>query len=70
MTLNFIETNRPPTLEFVQQWIFGPSGSTTESETYIVDLRNIRMLELIIKPDLSDLSAIAGLREWRIYSDA
>jgi hypothetical protein len=86
MTLNFVETDRQRTHEFVltwssdidgpahiivrQQWTFSPSGSTNESETYIVDLRNVRMLELMIKPDLSDPSAIASLREWRIYSDA
>lgn len=86
MTLQFVETDRPRTHEFVltwsskiegpahiivrQQWTFSPSGSTTESETYVVDLSDVRMLELMIKPDLSDPTAIASLREWRIYSDA
>jgi hypothetical protein len=86
MTLKFVETARPRTHEFVltwssqidgpaniivrQQWTFSPSGSTTESETYFVDLKNVRMLELMIKPDLSDSTAIASLREWHIYSEA
>jgi hypothetical protein len=86
MTLTFVETERPRTHEFVltwssqadgaaniivrQQWTFSPSGSTTESETYFVDLKNVRLLELMIKPDLSDPTAIASLREWRIYSEA
>ena len=86
MTLKFVETDRPRTHEFVltwssqidgpahiivrQQWTFSPTGSTTESETYCMDLSNVRMLELMIKPDLSDPSAIASLREWRIYSGA
>jgi hypothetical protein len=35
-----------------------------------VDLKNVRLLELMIKPDLSDSTAIASLREWRIYSEA
>lgn len=86
MTLQFVETDRPRTHEFVltwssridgpahiivrQQWTFSPSGSTSESETYFVDLSNVRMLELMIKPDLSDPTAIASLREWRIYRDA
>lgn len=52
-----------------QQWSFSPAGSTAESETYHVDLRDVRMLELMIKPDLSDPEAVASLREWRIYSN-
>ena len=86
LTLKFVEADRPRTQEFVltwsshidgpahiivrQQWTFSPSGSTAESETYIVDLNNVRMLELMIKPDLNDPSAIASLREWRIYRRA
>lgn len=85
LTLNFVETDRARTQEFVltwssqiegpahiivrQQWTFSPSGSTAELETYIVDLNNVRMLELMIKPDLSDPSAIASLRQWRVYGD-
>ena len=86
MTLKFVETERPRTQEFVltwssavdgpahvivrQQWTFSPSGSTTESETYEMDLHEVRMIELTIKPDLSDVTAVATLAEWRVFGDA
>ena len=86
MTLKFIETDRPRTHEFVltwssdadgaahvivrQQWTFSPGGSTTESETYEMDLHGVRKVELTIKPDLRDNAAIATLTEWRIFGGA
>ena len=48
-----------------QQWNFSPYGSTNEVEDYQVDLDNVSILELILKPDLSSTSAIATLAAWR-----
>ena len=86
MTLKFVEDERPRTQEFVltwspqaggaenmivrQQWNFSPSGSTTESEVYDVNLNDVRVLELMIKPDLSDPTAVASLVEWRIFGES
>ena len=83
MALKFTETARERTQEFVltwstdettpprvivrQQWTFSPSGSTTETETFDMELDDVRVLELSIKPDLSDGTAVASLAEWVIY---
>jgi hypothetical protein len=83
MTLQFIEAACQRTQEFVltwsvdeatpaqiivrQQWTFSPRGCTKESETYHVELDNVRVLELMIKPDLSDTKAVASLTQWLIY---
>lgn len=85
LTLKFMERDRPRTQEFAlswsadegspaqvivrQQWTFSPAGSTTESESYDVELDNVRMLELTIKPDVSDPTAVATLAEWRVFAD-
>ena len=84
MTLKFVEAEWSRTHEFVltwsdqiegpahiivrQQWTFSPAGATTETETYEMDLAGVRMLELMIKPDLNDPNAIATLSEWRVFS--
>ena len=86
ITLKFVEAERPRTQEFVltwssrvggpahiivrQQWNFSPEGSTTESEVYEVNLNEVRILELMIKPDLSDPTAVASLLEWRIFGES
>ena len=85
ITLKFVESDRPRTQEFVltwsprvgspahiivrQQWTFSPSGSTTEFETYDVNLDQVVVLELMIVPDLNDHLSVATLAEWRIFGE-
>jgi hypothetical protein len=82
ISLQFVETRMARTQEFVlrwaagraeplkeivrQQWTFSPGGSTTESEDYAVDLMNLGVLELAIKPEISGGSALASLAVWRV----
>lgn len=84
IALKFVERDRLRTQEFVltwsagmetpahpivrQQWTFSPAGSTTEEELFNVRLENVRILELIVKPDLNDRDAVASLSEWRIFA--
>lgn len=49
-----------------QQWNFSPSGSTSEHEDYEVNLDNVAVLELVIKPDLTHQEAVATLAAWRV----
>ena len=49
-----------------QQWNFEPSGSTSESEDYEVELPGVAALELHIVPDISGGSARASLAELRL----
>jgi hypothetical protein len=44
-----------------QQWNFSPEGSTTEVEDYAVDLENVSVLELAIRPDIGKSGAKASL---------
>ena len=44
-----------------QQWNFSPQGSTSEAEEYPVNLSNVQILELYLRPDLSDGKAVASL---------
>lgn len=44
-----------------QQWNFSPSGSTSEVEDYRVEIQNVSVLELTIKPDINGGAAIATL---------
>jgi hypothetical protein len=44
-----------------QQWNFSPHGCTTEVEDYAVDLENVSVLELAIRPDVMKREAIASL---------
>jgi hypothetical protein len=80
--LQFVETQAPRTQEFAlrwgakrndplreivrQQWTFSPNGSTTEIENYQVNLADVGILELAIKPDISSGSALANLTALRI----
>lgn len=79
--LHFEERQRVRTQEFVlrwsadgksfreivrQQWNFSPSGSTSETETYVVALADVSVLELYIVPDTSAGDARASLTELRI----
>jgi hypothetical protein len=49
-----------------QQWNFSPTGSTTETEDYAVDLKAVSVLELAIKPDIGGRDAVATLSSWRL----
>ena len=78
--LQFSETQTERTQEFVlrwsngrpfreivrQQWTFSPQGSTSEVEDYRVDLDQVRVLELALKPHLSPNNAVASLAMWRL----
>jgi hypothetical protein len=80
--LHFVEDQIPRTQEFVlrwagqrnqplreivrQQWTFSPTGATRESENYQVNLAAVGILELAIKPDISNDKALASLVAWRI----
>jgi hypothetical protein len=80
--LQFVETQTARTQEFVlrwatslneplreivrQQWTFDPNGSTSETEDYQVNLADLRVIELAIKPEISGGNARASLRTWRL----
>lgn len=80
--LNFVEPVAERTQEYVlrwspdrgqsfqeivrQQWNFSPSGATSETENYDVDLANVTVLELSINPDIGHRNAVASLECWRI----
>src|SRR5262245_46696984 len=49
-----------------QQWNFSPTGSIREVEDYHVTLESVSLLELAIKPDLSNEKALAGLALLRV----
>jgi hypothetical protein len=49
-----------------QQWNFSPPGSVREVEEYQVDLYNVNVLELIIKPEIGGGPAHASLKDLRL----
>jgi hypothetical protein len=49
-----------------QQWNFSPQGSTSEVEDYQVQLKNLSILELTLKPDLTPNNAFATLARCRV----
>jgi hypothetical protein len=49
-----------------QQWNFSPPGSIREAEQYRVDLHNVNVLELLIKPDIAGGDAHASLTTLRL----
>jgi hypothetical protein len=49
-----------------QQWNFSPPGSIREVEQYQVDLHNVEVLELVIKPDIAGGFARASLKNLRL----
>jgi hypothetical protein len=49
-----------------QQWNFNPENATTEIEDFHVDLREVRALELVIRPDLGRGRALASLARWAV----
>ena len=80
--LVFDETERARTQEFVlgwrrsgettsreivrQQYTFSPPTTTREIDEYAVDLHEVSIVELQIRPDLSDGEARARLAAWRL----
>src|SRR5260370_4947516 len=79
--LEFSETGMERTQEFTlrwsdaagpfreivrQQWNFSPQGSTSEIEDYQVQLKNLSVLELTLKPDLTPDNAFATLAQCRV----
>jgi hypothetical protein len=49
-----------------QQWNFGPPESIREAEEYKVELPNVTVLELIIKPNIGGGDARASLKHLRL----
>ena len=49
-----------------QQWNFSPQGSTSQTEEHHVDLAGLKVLELIITPDIGNHEALASLAEMRL----
>jgi uncharacterized protein (DUF736 family) len=82
MQLHFVEPEVERTQEFIirwssaqggptrdvvrQQWNFSPAGSTSEVEHYNVKLERVSVLELSIRPDLSNATRRATLVSWRV----
>ena len=50
-----------------QQWNFSPPDTIREVEEYRVDLSEVRVLELVIVPDISRGAARASLKSLRVY---
>lgn len=77
--LDFVETGRERTQEYVlrwsadggdsfreivrQQWNFSPQGSTRQTQDHRVDLPAVTVLELIVNPDTSGGTAVASLEK-------
>jgi hypothetical protein len=58
---------RGPMREIVrQQWNFNPQGSTSEVENYQVNLANVAVLELAIRPELTSGNAFVSLASMRL----
>jgi len=49
-----------------QQWNFSPSGATSETEDYSVDLAAVNLFELNIIPDINSDKAFASLAKLRL----
>jgi hypothetical protein len=82
ISLVFEENETPRTQEFVlrwspesggslkevvrQQWNFSPPESIRESEEYRVELSNVNLLELVIKPNIGGGLSRASLKNLRL----
>jgi hypothetical protein len=82
ISLVFEENETPRTQEFVlrwspesggslkevvrQQWNFSPPESIRESEEYRVELSNVTLLELVIKPNIGGGLSRASLKNLRL----
>jgi hypothetical protein len=60
------ESGGPATEIVRQRWNFSPTGSTTETKHYVVDLDAVSVLEIAIRPDLHRPEAVAPLASWRV----
>lgn len=49
-----------------QQYTFSPPGTTRQLETYQVDLREVKVLELKLVPDIANANAYASLLQLRL----
>jgi hypothetical protein len=66
-TLRWSDEATGPFREIVrQQWTFSPQGSTSEVEDYQVKLKDLSVLELTLKPDLTPDNAFATLARCRL----
>jgi hypothetical protein len=65
-TLRWFNAGGPMTEIVRQQWTFSPQGSTSEIEDYQVNLDDVSIVELTLKPDLTPAAAFATLASWRI----
>ena len=65
-TLRWSRAGGPMTEIVRQQWSFSPRDSTSEVEDYQVQLKNLSVLELTLKPDLTPNNAFATLARWRV----
>lgn len=61
-------SNRPGPYHLIvrQQWNFNPHNAMQEIEDYRVDLREVRALELVIRPDLAREQAAASMACWAV----
>jgi hypothetical protein len=67
LTLRSSSAQGGPAREIVrQQWTFSPEGSTHETEDYDVNLEDVSVLELSIRPDLNAGRGRATLLRWRV----
>jgi hypothetical protein len=66
-TLRWSDEAAGPFKEIVRQlWNFSPQGSNSEVEDYQVQLKNLSVLELTLKPDLTPDNAFATLARCRV----
>jgi hypothetical protein len=49
-----------------QQWNFSPPETIRESEDYQVDLSNVTLVELVIKPNIGGGHSRASLKNLRL----
>ncbi len=49
-----------------QEWNFSPTGSINQIEDYEVDLNAVRMLQLVVSPEIKSGAAVATLVSWHI----
>jgi hypothetical protein len=52
-----------------QQYHFSPPTTTSEVETYAVNLNQLKVLELMINPDINNNSAFASLQQLSLWQN-
>jgi hypothetical protein len=66
-TLRWSADEHGPLVDILrQQWNFSPNGSSTEIEDYKLELSRVRVLELVIDPDLGKSQTVATIADWRL----